>query len=282
MIERKGTVGWSISRRVRGAGQGGATREMDGTIVLDAIGFGLLFEEVRAQDSVHAPKHRPGPGLPQAAGVFLEPARRGLDGIRLPRVSSRPLMRTTLEIERLLLRPFSLDDVSVVARLAGDRSIADTTISVPHPLSETQARDWLLARMARARSGGEVSFAITRKAGPLVGAIALRDIEREHEKAELGFWIGVEYGGTGYATEAARAVIRFGFESLHLNRIYAHHMVRNPASGRVLGKAGMRPEGLLRQAVRKWGVFEDVVLCAILRSDWEGRATAANVPASTP
>jgi RimJ/RimL family protein N-acetyltransferase len=191
-------------------------------------------------------------------------------------------MLTTLEIERLLLRPFSLDDASVVARLAGDRSVADTTISVPHPLSETQARDWLLAGMARARSGGGVFFAITRKAGPLVGAIALRDIEREHEKAEVGFWIGAEYCGNGYATEAVRAVIRHGFESLHLNRIYAHHMVRNPASGRVLCKAGMRPEGLLRQAVRKWGVFEDVMLCAILRSDWDGRATAANVPAFAP
>jgi ribosomal-protein-alanine N-acetyltransferase len=57
-------------------------------------------------------------------------------------------------------------------------------------------------------------------------------------------------------------------EQLGLNRIYAHHMVRNPASGRVLAKVGMKPEGLLRQRVRKWGVFEDVVLLALLREEW--------------
>jgi ribosomal-protein-alanine N-acetyltransferase len=62
-------------------------------------------------------------------------------------------------------------------------------------------------------------------------------------------------------------VIQYGFEALDLNRIYAHHMARNPAAGKVLLHAGMRREGLLRQRVRKWGVFEDVVLYAILRDD---------------
>jgi RimJ/RimL family protein N-acetyltransferase len=63
-------------------------------------------------------------------------------------------------------------------------------------------------------------------------------------------------------------MLRFGFKELNLNRIYAHHMVRNPASGRVLAKTGMNREGLLRQRVRKWDVFEDVVLLACLREDW--------------
>ena len=45
-------------------------------------------------------------------------------------------------------------------------------------------------------------------------------------------------------------------------------MVRNPASGRVLAHLGFRPEGLLRQRVRKWGVFEDVVICGLVRADW--------------
>ena len=84
----------------------------------------------------------------------------------------------------------------------------------------------------------------------------------------MGMWIGVEWWGRGYATEAARAILDHGFESLGLNRIYAHHMVRNPASGRVLEKIGMMKEGLLRQPVRKWGKFEDVVVFAILRDDW--------------
>jgi RimJ/RimL family protein N-acetyltransferase len=104
--------------------------------------------------------------------------------------------------------------------------------------------------------------------GSLVGTIGLRDIDAEHSQAELGFWVAVECWGQGYATEAARAVVGFGFGQLGLNRIYAHHMVRNPASGRVLTKVGMKQEGLLRQRVRKWGVFEDVVPMAMLREEW--------------
>jgi RimJ/RimL family protein N-acetyltransferase len=98
--------------------------------------------------------------------------------------------------------------------------------------------------------------------------VGLREIDAEHSQAEMGFWIGVQSWGKGYATEAARRVVRYAFEELKLNRVYAHHMVRNPASGRVLEKVGLKREGLLRQRVRKWGVFEDVVLLAILHDDW--------------
>ena len=87
-------------------------------------------------------------------------------------------------------------------------------------------------------------------------------------QAELGFWIGVPWWGQGYAREAARGMLQYGFETLKLNRIYAHHMTRNPASGRVLAASGMRREALLPKAVLKWGVQEDVVLYAVMRDDW--------------
>ena len=111
----------------------------------------------------------------------------------------------------------------------------------------------------------------TRADGQLIGTVGLREINPEHCHAEMGFWIGVDWWGNGYATETARVVLRYGFAELKLNRIYAQHMVRNPAAGRVLEKIGMKPEGLLRQTVRKWGVFENVVLMAILRDDWRKR-----------
>jgi ribosomal-protein-alanine N-acetyltransferase len=103
----------------------------------------------------------------------------------------------------------------------------------------------------------------------LIGSIGLRDIDTPYGQAELGFWIGKDWWGQGYAREAARAVIQFGFESLKLNRICAHHMIRNPASGRVLLASGMQREGVLRQRVQKWGVYEDVVLYATVRDDWK-------------
>jgi [ribosomal protein S5]-alanine N-acetyltransferase len=159
-----------------------------------------------------------------------------------------------------------------MARFAGRREIADTTISIPHPYSEEQARQWIAGHAGLFVQGKSVVFAMEPKpGGSLAGTIGLRDIDAEHSQAELGFWVAVELWGKGYATEAAREVVNFGFQRLGLNRVYAHHMVRNPASGRVLVKIGMKAEGTLRQRVRKWGVFEDVVLLAALRDEWPTR-----------
>ena len=70
------------------------------------------------------------------------------------------------------------------------------------------------------------------------------------------------------ATEAAAAAVRFGFGELELNRITAYHMVRNAASARVLTRLGFQGEGLLRQRVRNWGMFEDVLAYALLRTEY--------------
>jgi RimJ/RimL family protein N-acetyltransferase len=95
-------------------------------------------------------------------------------------------------------------------------------------------------------------------------------IEQEDDRAELGYWIGKPYWGHGYCTEAARAVIGFGFEQCQLNRIHASCFSRNPASGRVLQKIGMTHEGRLRCHAKKWDAFEDIEMYAILRGDWGG------------
>jgi RimJ/RimL family protein N-acetyltransferase len=100
------------------------------------------------------------------------------------------------------------------------------------------------------------------------GALTLR-IDRRHSRAELGYWIGKPYWGQGFATEATSAALRFGFGDLHLNRIFANHFTRNPASGRVLQKLGMKHEGIRRQHSRRWGEFLDSHSYGILRHEWE-------------
>lgn len=157
----------------------------------------------------------------------------------------------TIETERYLLRPLNLSDAPAVARLAGQQEIADTTISIPLPYSEDQARAWMSTQTGQ-NGEREVVFAtMDMRTGGLIGRIGLRDTDTEHSQAELGFWIAVHVWRKGYGTEAARAVVGFAFDRLRLNRVYTHHMVRNPASGRVLEKIGMKREGLLRQRVRK-------------------------------
>jgi ribosomal-protein-alanine N-acetyltransferase len=179
-------------------------------------------------------------------------------------VSATPTLRTA----RLLLGAFDLEDAAELQRLAGAREIADTTVAIPHPYDLDHARAWIGQQRREAVRGRATNFAIRLLSERrLIGSAGLRDIDPEHLQAELGFWIGRDWWGHGYAREAAAAVIRFGFDSLGLNRICAHHMARNPAAGRVLLASGMQREGLLRQRVRKWGVYEDVLLYAIVRDD---------------
>jgi RimJ/RimL family protein N-acetyltransferase len=101
----------------------------------------------------------------------------------------------------------------------------------------------------------------------LVGAIELR-ADRDDQRGELGYWIGTPYQRQGYATEAALALLQFGFESWQLHRVTARCFARNLASQRVLRKIGMTHEGRLRQHVNKWGVLEDIDLYGILAEEW--------------
>ena len=176
----------------------------------------------------------------------------------------------TLETERLKLRQLSLDDANSIQTLASNRQIADTTISIAHPYPNGEAERYISKQIEEQKIDRGVTFAIELKSdAKLIGIVELRDIEREHFVAELSYWLTVSAWGKGYMSEATKPVLNFGFENLSLNKIYAYHMARNSASGRVLQKNGFQPEGLLRQRVRKWGIFEDVILLSILRQDWQ-------------
>ena len=174
-----------------------------------------------------------------------------------------------LSTARLRLRPFAGADAAAVRRLAGEFAVADTTLSIPHPYDAGVAEAWVASHPAAYADGRLAVFAITdRTTGELVGAIGL-DLRREHGRAELGYWIGRPFWGRGLATEAARAVLEFGFRTLDLHRIHACHFARNPASGRVLAKIGMHAEGTARAHVMRWGRYEDLVQYGILREEFE-------------
>lgn len=175
----------------------------------------------------------------------------------------------TLECERLVLRGMTLDDAKDVQRLAGDERIAATTSLIPHPYPDGAAEEWIGTHDAEFAAGASVVWAITlRVSGELVGAIGLV-IDPEHDRAELGYWIGVPHWNKGYITEAARLTLQYGFEELQLNRIHAHHFENNPASGRVLQKLGMKHEGTLRKHHKKWGRHLDCPHYGILREEYE-------------
>lgn len=173
-----------------------------------------------------------------------------------------------LQTERLILRPIVTADAPEIEKLAGAREVADGTLTIPHPYPNGAANQWMAAHQADHERTGSIVLAITRRdSGALCGTIGLH-IEPNHQRAELGYWIGVPYWNRGYVTEAARALIDYGFRTLGLRRIFAQHYANNPASGRVLRKLGMRHEGRLRQHIHKWDEFRDLEVYGILAEEW--------------
>lgn len=174
----------------------------------------------------------------------------------------------TLCTPRLILRRYELEDAPALQALISDRRIAATTLNIPHPYPEDGALAFILLTHERAAKGEAYSFAITRREdGALLGGINLR-LQRSLQ-AELGYWVGVPYWGQGYATEATCRIIAFGFDNLGLNRIYARFFSNNPASARVMQKAGMVYEGAMKGHILKWGEYVDLGFYSILRAEYE-------------
>ena len=179
-----------------------------------------------------------------------------------------PKAQPTLQTDRLLLRPPATADLPDLQRLIGAWEIADTTLNIPHPYEDEMAEAWFKDQAKRYENGQGAHFCIFLRADQtLIGGISLI-ITTRHQRGDLGYWIGAPFWGQGYCTEAARATLAYGFETLGLHRIEAAHFTRNPASGRVMQKIGMVYEGCLRQRVRRWEQFEDVAMYSILKQDF--------------
>ncbi|HVU12591.1 MAG TPA: GNAT family protein [Phototrophicaceae bacterium] len=175
-----------------------------------------------------------------------------------------------LETERLLLRPLELRDAPTICDLAGDYDIAATTLNIPHPYPEGAAEELIQSLIEKGESANLV-LGIVRKADQqLLGMIDARPNER-HQHAELGYWIGKPYWNQGYASEAARRLVDYCFAELGLQRVYASYFSQNIASRRVMEKAGMTYEGTLREHLERFGKFQDIGCCGILRREWEAR-----------
>lgn len=173
----------------------------------------------------------------------------------------------TIETDRLVLRPFAISDSSRVMNLAGESRVYATTLAIPHPYEEGIAEKWISSHPSQFYNKQGVDLAITLKeSAEVIGAIGLVASAR-HKRAELGFWIGVPYWSHGYCTEAVKALIDYGFRVLRYHRITACHIESNPASGRVMAKAGMEFEGTLIDQVFKDCRFHTVVTYGIINSE---------------
>lgn len=146
-----------------------------------------------------------------------------------------------LYTERLILRSFTLEDAADVRCLTSDPDVASATYSIENPYEEGMAEAWIQWCHEWLEDGERANFAITLKAdGTLIGTVELTfRIHLPYKDAVLGYWIGKPYWNRGYATEAAKAVVAYGFREHEIDTIIADHAERNSASRRVMEKIGM-------------------------------------------
>ncbi|MEO5917700.1 MAG: GNAT family N-acetyltransferase [Luteolibacter sp.] len=176
-------------------------------------------------------------------------------------------MIPTLSAEKIILAPFSMADAPLVQLYVSDPEIARVTQHIPSPYPNGLAEKWISSHLLAFLEQRNVVFSIRSKEGELHGAINLH-LDVKNKLGTLGYWMGLPFWNKGYCTDAARRLMRYGFEELLLNKIHARHLAANPASGRVMQKSGMTQEGFLRQHVIKDGAPMDIVEYGVFRDEF--------------
>jgi len=174
----------------------------------------------------------------------------------------------TLSTERLTLRGMRSQDAEDMYRYASRADITEYLLWSPHH-SLSYTREYLKYVERRYSLGDFFDWAIVNKAdGKMIGTCGFARIDAENQLGELGYVLNPEYQGKGIATEAAREVVRFGFETLGLHRIEARFMEKNDSSRRVMERLGMSFEGFARESVFVKGRYVTVGKYAILSRDF--------------
>jgi ribosomal-protein-alanine N-acetyltransferase len=176
--------------------------------------------------------------------------------------------------ERVFLRPPDRGDYEEWASLRA-RSRSFLTPWEPSWPSDALSRGSFRARLARYaddwRTDQGYNFFVFREDESLAGGIGLSNVRRGvAETASLGYWIGEPHARQGYMSAALPLVLDFAFGRLHLHRVEAACLPSNVPSRALLKKTGFRQEGLARQYLCIQGKWQDHVLFAILREDWNG------------
>jgi RimJ/RimL family protein N-acetyltransferase len=179
-----------------------------------------------------------------------------------PTQTLREARACVLETERLMLRRPTLADVKAIARLANDRRIAENTRRLPHPYSQDHAIEFV---RETANDSRETVFLVENNHTP----IGMAGIDwRQPDAPELGYWLGTDYWGQGFATEAARAVIDFTFEEFDIEHLISGARVANPSSRNILEKCGFQWSGVELHRFEALGSSTPVDCFRLSRSVW--------------
>jgi [ribosomal protein S5]-alanine N-acetyltransferase len=185
-----------------------------------------------------------------------------------------------LATERLRLRGLLANDCARLAALCDDCGDADTAVRLRAQLLHTSAQRWIGAHVSMWALLRAAHWAITcLDDDRLIGYLSLSEIDLDNRRATLSFRVGYVKHRHSFALEASQAALAFAFTDLGMQRVSAFHRVRHPRAAQILTSLGLRSEGLLRQYLFDQDQFEDVMLWAILRSEWTQSMQRADAPA---
>lgn len=162
------------------------------------------------------------------------------------------------------LRPFSLEDTSIVAHMANDEAIwRNMPNSFPYPYTEKDAQDWIT--FLNSPTCTEPNWAICLH-DQTIGSISIDDIGTTNQGAgQIGYWLGRQYWGKGYATIATQAVTDWALDKGGYHRLEANVYSWNSNSARVLEKCGYHLEATLRQRIYKLATRLDELIYTKLK-----------------
>ncbi|HEU5195671.1 MAG TPA: GNAT family N-acetyltransferase [Methylomirabilota bacterium] len=172
---------------------------------------------------------------------------------------------TEIVLSRCTLRPWRAGDEASLERYANNRNISrNLRDRFPYPYSAADAKAWIAFNAGLTPPPQHFAIVVD---GTAAGGISVEPGEGERRRtAEVGYWLGEPFWGRGIATEALRAITEYGFATFDVCRLEAGVFGWNPASARVLEKAGYTLEGRLRQAIIKDGKMTDRLLYGLVRS----------------
>jgi len=177
----------------------------------------------------------------------------------------------TLECDRIILRRMLKSDAEDMFEYASNPAVTKYLTWDIHPNKRFSA-NYLGYLQNKYRTGEFFDWAIvTRDKGKMIGTCGFTRFNYSSYSAEIGYVLNPRYWGRGVAAEAARRVIRFGFDTLELHRIEAKFMSNNIQSLRVMEKLGMRLEGYARESLMVRNEFVTVGTCSILRDEYMQR-----------
>jgi RimJ/RimL family protein N-acetyltransferase len=179
-----------------------------------------------------------------------------------------------LETKRLIIRDFRLEDAASLAQHINHPLISHLTANIPHPytleMAEKYMQEDLLEQVKDPRTN--YRFAIQLKeSADVIGSIGLHKVDWKNSRADIGYWLGVDYHRKAIMSEAEEALLKFVFEEIKLHKVYGTALAINEGSNALFRKFGFEQVGVFKRDRLKDGIWVDAILWELLQEDYRRR-----------